>query len=193
VGDNKNKLTLVFKEGRFYKNKWFIYLIVLIVIISVGVGAWLFVSKYESSMWQSNNSESSTSAREKVAQLDKQIETTPSKETVAKTQIELQQFAKDAINNEVKQIYLRKSINLYISGSDYKSALTVAKQSEEIESTAITASDLACIYMGLSDYKEAAQYYQIAADRSEKTSDPTVRGPYNNYLILKRQAEALIK
>lgn len=200
--DNQQGQKPPIKKRHFYKNKWVIWVVIFILIIGVGVGAWLFISAEKKTILQSSESKSNNSklsesklasAKDKVTQLDNQAGASPSAAELSKAQTELAQLTKSATSSEEKQTYLSKSIELYVNNDDFKSALTVAEQSEQVKPTAFSADGLALVYMGLGDYRKAAQYYQTAADRSEKTTDPTVRSPYNEYLISKRQAEALIK
>lgn len=127
---------------------------------------------------------------DKVSQLDNQAGATPSKEELGKIQTELGQLVKSTSDKDAKQIYLNKAIELYTKSNDFKSALPLAEQSEKIKATALTAASIAYIYVGLGDYTKAVQYYQMAADRSTKTDDPTVRSPYNDYIVSRREAEA---
>ncbi len=195
MGDSnakKNKFKSFAKKFKFVKNKWFIIAAVSAVVI--GVGVWWLVTN--TSIWQNfgaTKDSKLTTAKKKATDLDNKAGASPSKEVLSDTQDELADLADGASSKEEKQVYLLKSIQLYVNNKDFESALTVAKDLDDINPSALTAASIAMAYMGLADYQKAADYYQIAADRSEKTDDPTVRSPYNDYMILKRQAEALIK
>ena len=139
------------------------------------------------------NQQSITESKEQVAHLDSKLGASPSKATLNNAQAELAQLAKTATTNDAKQIYLSKSVELYAYNKDYQSALLIALQAEQIKPTALTAADFGYIYQKLSDYRNAAKYYQLAADRSDKTTDPKEKSPYNDYMISKREVEALIK
>jgi len=204
VGDNnkQQKPAHLLRELFHGKKKWVTGLVILILVIGVGAGAWLFISIQNKSILQSSESKSNDAnltesklaiVKDKVTKLDNQAGASPSTEDLSKVQTELTQLTKSATSNEEKQIYLSKSIELYVNSKDYEAALIIAEQLEQANPTAFSADSLALVYMGLGDYKKAAQYYQTAADRSEKTDDPTARSPYNDYIISKRQAEALIK
>ena len=132
-------------------------------------------------------------AKEKVVQFGNRVGPTPSKETLSKTQTELTQLTKDATSAYAKQVYLNKSFELYVNNDSYEQALVVAIQSEQIKPTALTAANIAYVYMGLKDYPKAVKYYQLAADRSDKVDSPTIECPYNDYIVSKHLAEESIK
>ena len=98
-----------------------------------------------------------------------------------------------AENDEVKQVYVNELIEVYINSDKFDLALEAAKSAEKDDPSARNACNIATVYMMKKEYKNAADYYQIAADRSEKTDDPSLRMPYNEYLQLKKEAEAMVK
>jgi len=198
MGDNRQiEPGQAIKKSHFYKKRWFIVLIILIVVAIVGLSSYLFISSQKKSMIQSDQSNSNQSkplsAKDKIVQISGQLGSAPSKETLSKTQTELTQLTKDATSVDVKQIYLNESFELYVNNNGYEQALAVANQSEQIRSTALTAANIAYVYMGLKDYSKAVQHYQLAADRSDKVDSPTIECPYNDYMASKHLAEALIK
>ena len=94
-----------------------------------------------------------------------------------------------ATSQEDKEAYLLALIDLHYNSAQYDTALERALQLEELDESALAAGWIATVYMAMARFDEAAQYYQTAADRSEKTDDPTQASPYNNYLNKKREAE----
>lgn len=194
MGDvKKNAVKTFAKKFRLLKKKWFIVAAVLAIAIAAGIAVWWYISNSALQSDSSRNESKVTTAKKKVTELDNEAGASPSKQVLKETQTELTHLADQSSTNAEKQVYLLKSIQLYINNKDYSSALTVAEQSEELNPTALTAANIALAYMGLNEYQKAADYYQIAADRSGKTDDPTARSPYNDYMILKKKAEALIK
>lgn len=171
--------------------------VIIVILIFISLIAMTLAVMYKVGVFEKkvavDNKQAISIAEKKVAQLDSQVGIDPSKEKLNNTQAELAKLVSDNANNDVKQLYLEKSIELYINNNDFKSALTTAEQSEKINPTALTAADIAASYVGLGDYKMAAQYYQTAADRSTKTDNPLANMPYNDYMSLKREAEAKIK
>ena len=175
-----------------------ISVLIVIIVLSGAIFAVFQLNPFNSG--KQNNAENVEASKqliaeskEKVAQLDSQLGVMPSKDEINQAQNKLTQLTEDATSDEAKQVYINKSIQLYVNNDEFKSALTLALEAEQIKPTALTADHLAYIYKCLDDYKNAAKYYQLAADRSEKTNNPKARCPYNDYLILKREVEALIK
>ncbi len=195
MGDSNAKKNIIksfAKKLKSVKKKWLV--IAAISTVVVGAGVWWLIAN--TSIWQNFGATKDsrlTTAKKKATDLDNKAGASPSKEVLSDTQDELADLAKSASSKEEKQVYLLKSIQLYINDKDFDSALTVSEELDDTNPSAMTAANIAMAYMGLGDYRNAADYYQLAADRSEKTTDPTVRSPYNDYMILKRQAEALIK
>lgn len=175
---------------KFKKRTKVIIGILIVIIIAISSFA---VYKYVFSNKTVANNKVTVVPADKTIQLDNQAGANPSKEELNKVQTELSQLVKGTSDKDVKQIYLSKAIELYTKSNDFKSALPLAEQSEKIKATALTVASIAYIYVGLGDYAKAAQYYQMAADRSVKTDDPTVRSSYNDYLISKREAEARLQ
>ena len=81
-------------------------------------------------------------------------------------------------------------VDVYTNAGDKTAALGAAKDYEKSSESAHSAEVLAGTYYAKGDYKDAAKYYGIAADRSEKPARSTERAPYNDYMNLKREAES---
>lgn len=117
----------------------------------------------------------------------KSIQKNTNKDTALK---ELQKLANTTTDKSDKSAYLTAAVDVAINYTDnYDSALSVAQSLEANEKTASSAAYLATAYDFKKDYKNAAVYYEIAAERCPKTS-VNERSPYNDYMILKRQEEA---
>lgn len=110
--------------------------------------------------------------------------------TVAGEQLE--QLADDTSDTKERSDYLAAASDLYVNSNNYPSALKVASTVEESNESALSAGSIAHIYELQGDYENAAKYYQIAADRSDKPLNSSERAPYNDYLLLKKAAEAKI-
>ncbi len=108
-------------------------------------------------------------------------------------QKKLEELAAVETDKKAKAIYLSGLSDLYQDSGEYKKAVETGMAIEDIEQTAITAAQIASAYMELGDYPNAAKYFGIAASRSDKPSRSTERTPYNDYMIAKAEAEALIK
>lgn len=121
------------------------------------------------------------------------IEESTTSGDVKASQDKLQDLADNETNIDDKLTYMYASVDLYYNSGDYENGLKAAKEVEDLKKTALSASVLAYGYMKSEDYKNAAKYYGIAADRSEKVTDNTLNMPYNDYMNLKKEAEALIK
>jgi uncharacterized protein YxeA len=81
-------------------------------------------------------------------------------------------------------------VGLYSEAGRINEALALALQVDADYKTDETAATVAALYEAKKDYANAAKYYQIAADRTEKTTDSTQRSPYNDYMVSKRNAES---
>lgn len=106
---------------------------------------------------------------------------------------ELEDQAEKADSVADKQNYYTAIVDMSANNRDFKTALENANKAEDLSPTAHTAEVIAAVYMQQGDFKNAAKYYQIAADRCEKTDDPSIQSPYNDYMIYKKAAEEQIK
>lgn len=181
-------------------------LIILVIIIAVlGLISWAFISTNGEKINQIINngkndntnkktvSSDITDAIDNIEELKKQSDSTGDITALEENQKKLQEYVNNSSNNDAKLLYLNESFLLYINNEMEDSALEIANQAEKIKPIASTASNLALVYMKMGSYQEAVEYYQLAADRSEKSDNPNESCPYNDYLIAKRNAEALIK
>lgn len=186
--DKNGKSTNRFKKFLKSNKKRLLLIILIIAITGVGIGIWYFTSNHELSA--EDIKKSTLKATDKIAQLDGQLGGSPSKDIGNKTALDLIKLANNDDAEEAKAIYLNKAIELYVNNGQYDLALPIAIQVEQIKPTAISSVRLANIYMNKKDYDKAVHYYQISADRSEKPASDKTNAPYNDYMILKREAEA---
>lgn len=161
------------------KKKIILISVIAILVLSCGAVYW----------WHVSNRQDIATPEQRVTEIVENA-TTPSNQATAQRKLkELADGEKDTNN---KLVYLSGSADLYFNTSDYKSGLEVMKQIETLRQTALSAGNIAEAYMQLGDFKNAAKYYGIAASRSDKPTRETERAPYNDYMIMKRQAEAKI-
>src|SRR5690606_18336818 len=123
-----------------------------------------------------------TDAIDNIEELKKQSDSTGDITALEENQKKLQEYVNNSSNNDAKLLYLNESFLLYINNEMEDSALEIANQAEKIKPIASTASNLALVYMKMGSYQEAVEYYQLAADRSEKSDNPNESCPYNDYL-----------
>jgi|GEM_PF-1287141 tetratricopeptide (TPR) repeat protein len=165
---------------RVHKKKLFLVAVTTLIIVGCGA-AYL--------LWHVSKKQDIATPEQRVTEIVENA-TTPSNQATAQKKLkELADGEKDTNN---KLVYLSGSADLYFNTSDYKSGLEVTKQIEALRQTALSAGSVAEAYMQLGDFKNAAKYYGIAASRSDKPTRETERAPYNDYMIMKRQAEAKI-
>lgn len=188
-------------HNRRLNKKLLIVIVAIVMVIIAGVVTWFFVSENGQKMIQSSNNQKESESSEldaqlavdKVNELDVEIGLQHSDEELKNYHDKLRGYINNASSVEEKQVYLDSSFSMYLSDGDGNSALEVAKESESLNATALTASSMAEAYMSLGNYSKAAEYFQLAADRSEKTDNPNLNCPYNDFLYMKSKAEALIK
>lgn len=160
--------------------KIYLVLLVTIVIFSCGTGLW----------WYLRNQQDVATPEQRVSEIVENATTADNKRAA---QEELKNLAEAEQDTQKKLVYLSGAADLYLSSNDFKKGVEVTRQIESLESTALNAGNLAEAYMQLSDFKNAAKYYGIAASRSEKPARETERAPYNDYMIMKKAAEAKIQ
>lgn len=103
---------------------------------------------------------------------------------------ELQSLAEKESDTEKKAQYLSAAVDLYAASDDTSATLDVARQYEEVAKSAESAGSLASAYEQTGDYKNAARYYGIAAERSPKPASENERAAYNDYRLLQKEMEA---
>lgn len=112
------------------------------------------------------------------------------KESLETAQAKLDEAEKNGANNEEKEAYALKSVELLQLADKPKEALQESIRVDKTYTSASTAATIAALYNSMENYKQAAKYYGIAADRSPKTDDPSVRSTYNDYKGLEEQMKA---
>lgn len=167
----------------------------LIFVLVAGVGWWYYSST-------KNQREADESSGEPLTRIDNRTQAEKDADSLLSStrgeeggekyievNQELVRRLDAATSQEDKEAYLLALIDLHYNSAQYDTALERALQLEELDESALAAGWIATVYMAMARFDEAAQYYQTAADRSEKTDDPTQASPYNNYLNKKREAE----
>lgn len=130
-----------------------------------------------------------TTAKEKVSQLLDSDDPA----VVTQAQQQLQKLADSEPDPTIKAVYISGLAQSYAASNDYTSALSFSKQAEVADPTAITAATIGAYAQESGDFALAAKYFGIAASRSDNPNDPTKNTPYNDYMVMKREAEASMK
>ena len=168
--DKKKKITLI--------------LLVIIVLVAVTIVGYLWFTS------RTNEPKHIATPEEKVSEIVQGVETGKDPKVA---QSELQQLADKEPDTSKKVVYLYGAADLSMNSSDFKSALKINENIEALEQSALSAGNIAQAYYDMGDYRNAVKYYDIAISRSEKPASETERAPYNDYTILKREAEAKVK
>ena len=159
-------------------------LLVLIVLAAAAIVAYMMF------IGRSNGDKHISTPEEKVSEVIQTVETGKDPKAAQK---ELQQLAEKEPDTNKKVVYLSGAADLSFSSSDFKGALTITESIEALQQSALSAGNIAQAYYEMGDYKNAVKYYDIAISRSEKPASETQRAPYNDYTILKHDAEAKIQ
>lgn len=160
--------------------------IVVIILIAGAVGGyWYFFLREE--VAQKNTTKPPT-AEEKASQIV--AEASQTEGDVSEQAKKLKKLAGETSSKEDKETYLGSAVDVYTNAGDDSAAFGAAKEYEDASQSALSAAALARSYYEKGDYKNAAKYYGIAADRSEKPASANERAPYNDYMILKHEAES---
>jgi hypothetical protein len=101
----------------------------------------------------------------------------------------LSQLEIQATSTKDKEGYALALVQLYDLTNRPQEAMKKATQAEKDYHSASTAARLAAEYQLANDKANAVKYYQLAVERSPKTS-PTVRSAYNDYRIEIQTLEA---
>lgn len=173
----------------FVKKKWLIILILIIVALVMAISPFL-LNKNKVSTPVITDQKNAIDDANKISST---IPINPTDDEIESKTNELEVKIDTAENDEVKQVYVNELIEVYINSDKFDLALEAAKSAEKDDPSARNACNIATVYMKMKSYKEAAEYYQLAADRSEKTDNSDLRTPYNEYTQLKKQAEAMNK
>lgn len=178
-----------------YKNKIIlIFSIFLIVLVSIIAGL-VILAKLNPTLLESykydslSNEEKEAKDWELYTKADEQYFGGGSYEEAQKT-------FDDALSIRLKDsskgiIYRYKSL-LALNAEKYDEALTFAKNAEQLNPTHLTAATLGRIYFIKKEYQLSAENYQNAASRTENPNDSTVNSSYNDYVLLKSQAEDMV-
>jgi tetratricopeptide (TPR) repeat protein len=98
--------------------------------------------------------------------------------------------AKSAQDSTVKATYLRGAATVAANTGDYKKAIELARQADALVPSALNSALIGFAAREMGDLKLAAEAFGQAADRSEKTDDPTLASPYNDYKNLQKAVQA---
>jgi flagellar basal body-associated protein FliL len=112
------------------------------------------------------------------------------KESLDEAQAKLDEAEKNGANDDEKEAYALKSVELLQLADKPKEALQEAIRVDTTYASASTAATIAALYNSTGNYKQAAKYYGLAAARSSKTDDPSVRSAYNDYKGSEEQMKA---
>jgi tetratricopeptide (TPR) repeat protein len=179
-------LLMVTKKRRVTKKRILIALGALLAIAAI-VAAVLY---YSFAISDSKKTTKELTPEEKVSEV---IQTVETGKDVKTAQTELQQLADKEPDTTKKIVYLSGAADVSFNSGDFKSALKVNENIESLQQSALSAGNIAQAYFEMGDYRNAVKYYEIAISRSEKPASETERAPYNDYTILKREAEAKIQ
>lgn len=159
--------------------------VILVLASAAAVGYWYYFLREEISQ---KDAPKPLTAQEKA---DKIVAEASQSEGDGSDQADkLKDLADKTSDEEDKETYLSSAVDIYTNAGNDTAAFGAAKEYEQTSQSALSAAALARSYYEKEDYKNAAKYYGIAADRSEKPSRSNERAPYNDYLNLKREAES---
>ncbi len=105
---------------------------------------------------------------------------------------QLEQKANTAQDKTESVAFMGAAVSSLIDANSFDEALATALRFESKGPTAYTAELIARSYNAKGDFKKAAEYYGIAASRSEKTG-PNQDSPYNQYLYEQKLAGEKVK
>lgn len=103
---------------------------------------------------------------------------------------QLENLSKTETDKTKKGTYLSGIVDIYLNSNDPAQSVQAAKTYDDYSGDALSAASLAHSYEVNGDYKNAAKYYQVAADRSVKPPSPDSNAPYNDYMIKKQEMES---
>lgn len=182
---------------RIGNKKLLITIASVLILCGVGVGVWYWYTqmpKQETEVIDTSKENEPyvyPEASKEQADADKlRAEYENGDAEIADTQSNLKAAESAASSSAAKQEYALTRISLYMDANQIAQALAAAQEAENVYKSADTAAMLATVYNQRSDYANAAKFFQLAADRSDKPASPGERSPYNDFLIQKREAEA---
>lgn len=183
VGDFKKSSGL--NRPGFSKAKSVFIVVVLIVAVLAG---YMFVSgrSRDTTTYQKPK----TPAQQAIDVVNAYSAGKGDKASLTAAQKQLSDLETSAKASSDKQIYAQTAVELYMQANDLDAALTKALNAEGTYHTAVTAASVAGIYRQQANKPKAAEYYQLAMDRSPKSTDPTERSAYNDYRIMKSELES---
>ena len=173
-------MVMVKKHGT--KNKIILALVIVIVIFMSALTGYLMFNR------QPNEVKHVATPEEKVSEI---LNSDSISDKSAQDQ--LTKLAQDESDTSKKALYLLGLSTSYENSGNYAAAVDSAKQAEVSNESALSAAAIADSYAGNGNFQEAAKYYELAAQRSEKSASRTERSPYNDYLNLKEDMESKIK
>lgn len=180
------------QQGRVSKRAVIVVLVAIIVVAAIGSGIWYFADQNRKIKQQAASDApldepNVTKSQSKIDTITNAYE---SGSGLDETQKKLQEGEAVASSTSEKVDYALKSVELYNQAGKGSEAMSRAVAAEAKYKTAETAAVLAAQYEQSGNYAKAAEYYQLAAERSPKSDKPTERSQYNDYLIEKREMEA---
>ena len=191
--------TAVPSKRKYYKKKIAILVCVIAALLLAGGGSvwWFYVKKTPNTAVDDQTVDAiafqpRTEAEDKADALRWELLQNPSDEAVAEAGRQLEALLEAAETDEDRRAYMLELIAIYRDAGYSDSALDCAQRLEQSQTSDMSARIVADIYFDMENYSEAVHYYQLAANRTEVTDDPTKSTPYNDYMIKKRKAEALL-
>lgn len=161
--------------------------IIYFLIIAIFAIIVLISLSYSYLVTKSNNKKTEETAKVKVIVKTTVQTTTP--ENFENNVKYLNKGLQSTTDNKQKLDYLIGLSNLTANNGKLAEALIYAQQANKIERTALTNSLIGDIAMDMQNYPLAVQSFKDAVSLSEKTN-PNERSPYNDYLIMQKEAEA---
>ncbi len=185
-------------ERRHERKVTILVCVIVALLLAVSGGVWWFYAKRHQPLQGSDRvadaitSQPRTEAEDRADALRWEVLQNPSDETVAESSRQLEALFEAAETDEDREAYLLELIAVYRYVNYYDQAIDCTGRLEQLRASALSAGLMADIYFDQANYGEAARYYQLAAERSEVVDDPSKDAPYNDYMVRKREAEALL-
>lgn len=166
------------KIKKISKKKLLITLLIVVFLLVVAASYyWIFIPYQRS--WQGPKT---------ASDMVKSIQQETNKSTALG---ELQRLASETSNKDDKNTYLIAAASMAFNYTrDFDNILSISQGLEDNEPTADSAAYIAAAYDYKKDYKNAAAYYEIAAQRSPKPETTGDRSAYTDYIILQNEEEA---
>jgi tetratricopeptide (TPR) repeat protein len=154
-------------KKRLFKTKWFISLVVVVVVALVGVYVgWVVVSNKDLAEFFNLTSTSKETQLTDTKTLD-YINNAEANANIGDIELSVS-FYNQAISeisgdHEKSQLILSKA-TIYLNDGDYDNSLLTAQEALSLESSYATNSFIAMVYEKMYDYEKALNYYKIAFD-----------------------------